>query len=735
MALRLFAARSRADQPLLPALLLTRLVLLIAVTELATEAVLRAHEGRSLSAVDLAICAGVLLCATPLLYWLLLRPLQRQLAEKIAALTEQRAVAEQAIAELHQYRAALDEHAIVAVTDVSGRILEANDRFCALSQYSREELLGKDHRIVNSSYHDGDFFRTLWRTIQQGRVWRGEIRNRRKDGTHYWVSTTIVPFLGLDGKVRRHIAIRSDITELKETQARLERMTKLLHESGRISRVGGWELDLATNELQWTEETSLIHEVDPSWKPDVTTAIEFYAPEARPLVSAAVEQAIKYGTSFDLEVPLVTARGNRLWVRAKGVAELEQGRPVRLHGAFQDITQERAAKEELRLAKEAADSANHAKSEFLATMSHEIRTPMTGLLGGASLLLETSLDEEQRQVAEAVRNSGQALLSLLNDILDLSKIEAGRLQLELADFQLREVVDGVVELLRAQAAQKQLPVKVALSIAEPLWAHGDAARVRQVLFNLVGNAIKFTDRGGIDISIEGAGAELKVLVRDTGIGIGPEAMGRLFQRFSQADASTTRRFGGSGLGLAISKSLIEQMGGVIGAESEAGIGSCFWFTLPRGQAQSTLTIPNRARTAERRGLPLAGTAGRVLVAEDVAVNRMLIERMLTKAGYVVTTAQDGADAVRCFAEGSFDAVLMDVQMPQMDGFEATAAIRQHESATGSGPVPILALTAEAMLGDRERCLAAGMNDYLTKPIAPDALRAALARWVPQRRAA
>ena len=506
--------------------------------------------------------------------------------------------------DLNNQKFALDQHAIVSITDLDGNITYANDRFCQISGYARDELIGKNHRIVKSGEHPPGVYEALWHAITQGKVWHGEIKNRKKDGSYYWVDASIVPMMDADGQPYQYIGIRTDITTIKELE----------------------------NSLQ-----------------------------------------------------IATAK---------------------------------------------AEAANRAKSDFLANMSHEIRTPMNGVIGMTDLALDTELDDEQRSYLNAVKSSADSLMVILNDILDFSKIEAGKLTIEAIEFPLAHTLAEFLEPIRARASQKGLALNCQLDAGLPDHVLGDPGRIRQILINLCDNAIKFTSQGSVTVSVQcvplGSDAfEAHLSVRDTGIGIAPDKQQSIFAAFSQADNSTTRRFGGTGLGLTISTRLVELMGGRIWVESVPQQGSTFHFTVRLGRS----TAPTRTAVAAPPVeviKPTAQRALRVLLAEDHPVNQMLATLLLDKWGHTVVLAENGQQAVDLFPTQDWDIVLMDMQMPVMGGLEATTLIRALEPAHRH--VPIIAVTANAMEADREACRQAGMDEHLSKPLIAADLHAMLERF-------
>ncbi len=394
-----------------------------------------------------------------------------------------------------------------------------------------------------------------------------------------------------------------------------------------------------------------------------------------------------------------------------------------------DITGSKQVEAELRCEKERAEAATHAKSQFLANMSHELRTPMNGVIGMATLIADTQLDEKQQDLVRTLASSADSLLRLLNDILDLSKIEAGRIALEETVLDLDELVSEVVALLATQARSKGVAMEAKLASDVPRQLLGDPVRLRQILLNLTSNALKFTNEGSVTVRIacehlSDADARLRIDVVDTGIGIAPEALGRIFDKFTQADSSTTRRFGGTGLGLTITRELAERMGGEITVESRLGAGSSFRVRLTLRRAKDSVAH----EVTEMQPAPEIRSGVRVLLAEDNLVNQRVAVGMLEKLGCRVALAVNGREAVTMQQQGSYDVILMDCQMPELDGYDATQEIRAREQA--GTRIPIIALTANALTTDRDRCLESGMDDYLSKPVAKLTLLRALSRWFP-----
>ncbi|NYG31430.1 PAS domain S-box protein [Sphaerotilus montanus] len=759
-------------------------------------------------------------------------------------------------------------HALVSVTDRAGLILDANPNFCRITQYPREALIGQNHRIVNAGRHSRDFWLRMWQTIGRGRPWRGEICNRARDGSLYWVDAMIAPIPGADGLMDRFIAIGTDITSRKRLQTEVDRARvqaeereRFLHDITdkvplRIAYVDSalrlrfvnaahcvrfgrpreqivghtWveltgkplpaavqahvtavldgqpqhytfeELDEATGQRAYIE-AQFVPDIDASGavrgfytvSSDITARHEADRTLRRTmaLLNSVLDASSEVGiiaTDAEGSIQVFNRGAERLlgWTAEEMIGrkshlafhdrpELDRrraalsdtlGRPATVADVFTDpvwlcrsrewtyvhqdghhvpvsliltpmaagsggvtgylavvidITRRKETEQRLEQATARAEAANRAKSEFLANMSHEIRSPLNAVLGLTYLLRQTALDSEQRTFLDRIKLASDALLHTVNDVLDLSKVEAGQFSLVQAPFDPGQTVSDLVAVMGVHAQGKRLPIRLQRSPALPRCVVGDGMRLSQVLTNLLSNAIKFTERGQVEVVIDWLPGEAgqgtaRLEVTDTGIGLDADAISRVFEPFVQADSTTTRRFGGTGLGLSIVRQLVGLMGGRLGVDSTPGVGSTFWAEIP-----FEVDAAVQVRRAADRVLASDALAGRtILVVDDSDVNREVARRILERKGARVVLAEDGAQAVELMRRGrhTVDLVLMDIHMPVMDGFEATRTIRR---TLQHADLPILALTAGVTSDERDGAQAAGMDDFITKPFDPDRL--------------
>jgi PAS domain S-box-containing protein len=649
---------------------------------------------------------------------------------------------ESAMRELDQRQNALDLHAIVSASDVQGNITYVNDRFEEISGYTREELIGVNHRVLKSDEHSDEFFRQMWRTIASGMVWHGQIKNKSKDGRHYWVDATIVPFYDDSGKPVQYMSIRTDITAQVDLRTQLEAQRQLLQNVMDTLGEGVFTLDLRgrCSYLNREAQTML------GWTLADLNDQDFFQLIRRASDTSMddhnlIEICLRRGETYRSEDEIFLHRVGREFPVSIVCSPLSNGQElVGLVAAFQDISQRKAAQTALIVAKEAAEAGSRAKSDFLATMSHEIRTPMNGIIGMTDLALDTELDSQQQEYLNLVKSSATALLSIINDILDFSKIEAGKVELEQIAFDLLHLLQDTKLLMGIRAQEKGLSLVLEGADALPPVLRGDPNRIRQVLINLLGNAIKFTSTGTVTLRvsalpIDGQQFQVCLSVQDQGIGIPPEKLESIFAPFTQADTSTTRKYGGTGLGLTISSKLVQAMGGHLQVESTTGVGSTFSFCIELAQGTpadllfsdpADATGPAEPFPAGKEVAVPSGTAPEaqgmsILLAEDHVVNQKLALTLLARWGHRVVLAVNGREAVEKSAEQDFDLILMDMQMPEMGGVEAAVLIRQREAGTGRH-TPIIAQTANAMAEDRERCLQAGMDAHISKPLQPQKLR-------------
>ncbi len=712
------------------------------------------------------------------------------------------------IQELSIFKRALDQSALVSITNAKGVITYVNQNFCLVSGYQREELIGQTHHITNAGYHPPAFFQSLWRTITSGKVWRGEICNATKQGEHFWLDTVIVPFTDWQGKPFQYLAIRFDITDRKMAATQIARQLQQQQTLGMITQRIRESLDVAeilatvttlvqdllqadrviVCQLQPLQPTQVVEEAiapdlpslkhrqweDEPWSPEVLQHYWQGRPRIIPAVPSALgENCLQGYTATDqiqskIVAPILQEMRNgdhHRWVNPEGTVKLwgilvvhachrdrawqateadllqqianQLAIAIQQANLFEQLQRElgerqlaeqqlKERNQQLAISNEELARATRLKDEFLANMSHEIRTPMNAIIGMTHLALETKLTPKQQNYLAKIDKSAHLLLHIINYILDFSKIEAGKLALESVPFSLDELLSNLADVTHFRATDKGLELLFDVSVHTPLQFYGDPLRLGQILMNLVSNAIKFTDCGYIVIAVMAIAetdsqVTLRFAVQDTGIGMSPGQQEQLFQAFSQADASTTRRYGGTGLGLAIAKRLVTLMGGEIGVRSTLGEGSTFWFTMPleRSPSSPLVVSPDAMTTLQRQ---------RILVVDDNPAARAIFSGLLQSLQLPATVVGSGAEGIAALTEAtclgqSYDVVLVDYAMPEMDGL-AFVRYLQNDMFLATMPT-IIMVTAHRQLHIQQEIQALGIDQILYKPVSPSNLLAAL----------
>lgn len=759
------------------------------------------------------------------------------------------------LAELERLRVAVDHHAIVSIADAAGVITYVNERFCAVSGYRADELIGNTHRVLKSGLHDAAFYQDIWRTIGAGKVWSGEICNRRKDGGLYWVESTIMPFLGAAGRPCQYLSIRTEITGIKQAELSLRHSEERLRRSQVYANIGTWDWNIQTGELYWSERIApLFGYPEGRLETSYANFLAAVHPDDRQAVIDAVDACIGQGADYDLEHRCVWPDGSVRWLLERGdvvrgadgtplhmlgvvqditarkhaelalaekrarlleaqrlarlgnweadmrsgelywsdeiyrifghvlnsftpsiedfiravhpedldlvresearaavtgrhdvvhrivrpdgeiryvheLAEAERdagGTVVRMLGTVQDVTELKRAEQAMLAAKEEAERASQAKSDFLSSMSHELRTPMNAILGFAQLLeYDAALDAEQRDSVHEIIKAGQHLLELINEVLDLARIESGRIDLSLEPVELCDVVRECFGLMLPLADARG--IRLEHEGLPGACVRADRTRLKQVLLNLLANAIKYNrDGGDVRLEIESvADVRLRVAVADTGQGIPTERIEELFQPFNRLGAEATA-VEGTGIGLTITRRLVEMMGGTIGVQSRLGAGSRFWIELPQENPADGERRHAAPRTVQDGGA-LTARRHRVLYIEDNPANLKLVNQLLGRRAHIhLLTAHTPTLGLELAAAHRPELILLDINMPDMDGYQLLQAFRADARLTA---IPVVALTAKALPGDRARGRAAGFADYLTKPLDVAHFYAVLDRWL------
>ena len=618
--------------------------------------------------------------------------------------------------------------------DPDGRHTYSNQRLQDLLGYSRDEFLGKQYSVFLHEEDLREVTEVLPRLMAQKKGWAGWVlRWRHKNGSYRFLESNAQPIFNSAGEVLGYRGTDRDITERQHAEDALRASQALLAQTQQLAKVGSWQFDLLTETLTWSEETYRIFGLSPEdFTPSYEAFLDMVHPEDRAEVESTYAESLQKGKDpYEVDHRIILPQGEIRYLHEKCRHELDaDGAIIRSTGMVQDITERKLSEVALLVASQAAQAADRAKSLFLAKVSHEIRTPLTSIVGFGELLEDTDLDAEQKKYLDLINASSNSLLLLINDILDLSKIEAGELLIKQVDFSLHDFITKLVSMQKQKMAHKNLVLNVNVDSDVPDALVGDPLRIEQLLLNLLDNAVKFTQKGaiGLAFSVEEESGDrvlLEIAVQDTGIGISADLLKHIFKPFVQGTDAPTAHYNGAGLGLAISLRLADLMGGTIRVESQQGAGSTFRLLIPLQRRADGKKKPHKqTERSQWRGATL-----KILLAEDNAISAQFIKTVLENLGHAVTVVENGLNAFEALSEDPFDLVLMDIQMPVMDGPSALSALRDLEKISGKHQL-VIALTAYALIGDQEKYLNLGFDGYLSKPFTTRALLGEIERVVP-----